>query len=50
MLKFESNLDLQEESSDYIAAIEWRMKIQIQKDKPHKKWTSIAQEFTVYSS
>ena len=42
--------DLQVESSDYVAAIEWRMNIQTKKNKPHKKHTSIAQEFTVYSS
>ena len=47
LLEFECHLDLQVESSDYVAAIEWRMKIQIQQDKPHRKWTSIAQEFTV---
>ena len=29
------------------AAKEWRMKIQTEKNKPHMKWTSIAQEFTV---
>ena len=50
MLEFEFHLDIQEESSDYIAAIEWKMIIQIQQDKPHKKWTSIAKEFIVYSS
>ena len=50
MLEFECHLDLQEESSDNFAAIELRMKIQIQQDKPHRKWTSIAQEFIVYSS
>ena len=48
MLEFECHLDIQVESSNYVAAIEWRMKIQIQQDKPHRKWTSIAQEFTVY--
>ena len=42
LLEFEWNLDLQVESYDYVLAIEWRMKIQIQQDKPHKKWTSIA--------
>ena len=26
---------------------EWRMKIQIEQNKPHRKHTSIAQEFTV---
>ena len=29
------------------AAKEWRMKIQTKLSKPHRKWTSIAQEFTV---
>ena len=43
MLEFECHLDFQAESFDYIATIEWRMKIQIQQDKPHMKWTSIAQ-------
>ena len=42
--------DLQAESSDYVATIEWRMNIQTKKNKPHKKRTSIAQEFIVYSS
>ena len=28
-------------------AKEWRMKIQIEQNKSHKKWTSIAQEFIV---
>ena len=50
MLEFEFHLDLQAESFDYVLAIEWRMKIQTKKNKPHRKWTSIAQEFTVYSS
>ena len=31
------------------ASNEWRMKIQTKKNKPHKKWTSIAEEFIVYS-
>ena len=29
------------------AAKEWRMKIQTEQNKPHRKHTSIAQEFTV---
>ena len=29
------------------AAKEWRMKIQTKQNKPHRKRTSIAQEFTV---
>ena len=50
MLEFEFHLDIQVDISDYVATIEWKMKIQIQQDKPHRKWTSIAQEFIVYSS
>ena len=42
LLEFEWHLYLQAEISDYVATIEWRMKIQIQQDKPHRKWTSIA--------
>ena len=29
------------------AAIEWRIKIQTEQNKPHRNQTSIAQEFTV---
>ena len=29
------------------AIIEWRMKIKTEQNKPHRKHTSIAQEFTV---
>ena len=47
MLEFEFYLYLQEESFDYVATIEWRMKIHVKQDKPHRKWTSIAQEFTL---
>ena len=50
MLEFEFHLDIQVESSDYVAAIEWRMNIQTKKNKPHRIQTNIAQEFTVYSS
>ena len=50
MLEFECHLDIQEEIFDYVATIEWRMNIQTKQNKPHKKHTSIAQEFTVYSS
>ena len=50
LLEFEYHLDLQEGSSGYVVAIEWRIKIQIQQDKPHRKWTSIAQKFRIYSS
>ena len=28
-------------------AVKWRMKIQTEQNKPHRKWMSIAQEFTV---
>ena len=50
LLEFECHQYLQEESSDNVASIEWRMNIQTKKNKPHRKRTSIAQEFTVYSS
>ena len=50
ILEFEFHLDLQAESSDYVAAIEWRMNIQTKQNKPHRKQTSIAQEFIVYLS
>ena len=50
MLEFEFHLDIQAQSSDNVAAIEWRMNLQTKKKKPHRKQTSIAQEFTVYSS
>ena len=49
ILEFECHLDIQVESFDNVAAIEWRMNIQTKKNKPHRKRTSIAQEFTVYS-
>ena len=42
--------DSQANISYYFAAIEWRMNIQNNQNKPHRKQTSIAQEFTVYSS
>ena len=29
------------------ATIEWRIKTQTKQNKPHGKWTSIAQEFTI---
>ena len=50
LLEFECHLDIQVESSDYVAAIEWRMNIQTKQNKPHMKQISIALEFTVYSS
>ena len=49
MLEFECHLDIQAESFDYVATIEWRMNIQTKKNKPHRKQTSIARGFTVYS-
>ena len=42
MLEFEFHLDLQAESSDIVAVIEWRMNIQTKQNKPHMKHTSIA--------
>ena len=42
--------DIQVEIYNYVAAIEWRMNIQTKKNKLHRKRTSIAQEFIVYSS
>ena len=50
LLEFEFHLDLQAKSFDYVAAIEWRMNIQTKQNKPHRKQTSIAHEFTVYPS
>ena len=50
LLEFEFHSDIQAESSDNVVAIEWRMNIQTKKNKPHKKRTSIAREFIVYSS
>ena len=50
ILEFECHLDLQAESSDYVATIEWRMNIQIKQNKPHMKHKSIAHEFTISSS
>ena len=29
------------------AANRWRMKIQTEQNKPHRKWKSIAKEFTI---
>ena len=37
MLEFECHLYIQADSSDYVAAIEWRMKIQTEQNKPHRK-------------
>ena len=42
--------DLKAENSYYFVAIEWRMNTQTKQNKPHRKQTSIAKEFTVYSS
>ena len=38
-----------QESFDNFAAIEWKINIQTKQNKPHRKPTIIAQEFTVYS-
>ena len=46
LLEFECHLDLQADSSNHVCG-KWRMKIQTEKNKPHKKRTSIAQEFIV---
>ena len=46
LLEFECYLDLQEDSSNNVCS-KWRMNIQIEQNKPHRKHTSIAQEFTV---
>ena len=39
--------DIQAEISNYVVATEWRRNIQTKEKKPHRKQTSIAQEFTV---
>ena len=46
LLEFECHLDLQANSSNNVCN-KWRMKIQTEQNKPHRKQTSIAQEFTV---
>ena len=46
LLEFEFHLDLQENSSNNVCS-KWRMKKQIEQNKPHRKQTSIAQEFTI---
>ena len=46
VLEFECHLDLQEDSSDNVCS-QWRMKIQTEQNKPHRKQTSISHEFTV---
>ena len=46
ILEFEFHLDIQEYSSNNVCN-KWRMKIQTEQNKLHRKQTSIAQEFTV---
>ena len=46
LLEFECHLYLQEYSSNNVCK-KWRMKIQTEQNKPHRKHASIAQEFTV---
>ena len=46
ILEFEFHLDIQANSSNNVC-IKWRMKIQTQQNKPHRKRTSIAQKFMV---
>ena len=46
ILEFECHLGLQVDSSNNVCS-KWIMKIQTEQDKPHRKHTSIAQEFTV---
>ena len=45
-LEFEFHLDLQEGSFNNVCS-KWRMKIQTEQNKTHRKWMSIAQEFIV---
>ena len=48
LLEFECHLDLQAALVLIMfAAKVWRIKIQTEQNKPHRKWTRIAQEFTV---
>ena len=46
LLEFECHLDLQADSSNNVCS-KWRMNIQTEQNKPHRKHTSIAQEFIV---
>ena len=46
MLEFECHLDIQAGSSNNVF-FKWIMKIQTEKNKPHRKHISIAQEFIV---
>ena len=46
LLEFECHLHHQEDSSNNVCS-KWRMKIQNEQNKPHKKRMSIAQGFTV---
>ena len=46
ILEFECHLDIQVDSSNNVCS-KWRMKIQTEQNKPHRKQMSIAQEFIV---
>ena len=46
ILEFEFHLDIQEDSSNNVCS-KWRMKIQTEQNKSHRKQMSIAQEFTM---
>ena len=46
ILEFEFHLYIQANSSNNVCS-KWRMKIQIEQNKPHRKRTSDAQEFIV---
>ena len=46
VLEFECHLDLQADCSNNVCS-KWRMNIQTEQNKPHKKHMSIAHEFTV---
>ena len=41
LVEFECHLDIQEDSSNNVC-IKWRMKVQTEQNKPHRKQTSIA--------
>ena len=46
ILEFEFHLYIQVYSYNNVCS-KWRMNIQTEQNKPHRKWTSIAQEFTL---
>ena len=46
VLELKCHIDLQAYSSNNICS-KWRMKIQTEQKKPHRKQMSIAQEFTI---